>query len=93
MIREIMTTLGYECSCCGCCFEFPFDAYSHRCYRGIDYNTQTTAKTQLAQLKLETFKDDGTHAGIVLSEPQPIEIVPDLIALRRSVRKSIGMWS
>lgn len=93
-IHEISCTIGYECGCCGKCFEFEADAYSHGQFCGrFDANNLIKAQKQLAQIKLETFKPDGSHAGIVLSEPEPIEVVPDIVAMRRELRKMIGRWS
>lgn len=93
MIREIWTTLGYECSNCSQCFEFPADAYSHYCGGRMHLDNQIVAKRQMAQICLETFKEDGTHGGIALSKPQEIEVVPDLVAMRRAVRNIVGNWS
>lgn len=93
-IREISCTIGYECCACGKLFEFPADAHSHGQWcRAFDRDNQIKATKQLAQIKIETFKADGSKSGIALSDPEPIEIVPDLVAMRRAVRKMVGNWS
>lgn len=95
MLREISCFLGYECCTCGKVFEFPFDAHNHDawCSRHFRDEDKLKAQKQIAQIKIETFKPDGSRAGIALSEPEPIEIVPDLVAMRRSVKNLIGRWS
>lgn len=93
VIREINCTIGYECAHCLKCFEFPADAYSHYCGGGIHLANRALAKRQMAEIRLETFKPDGSHSGIALSKPQEIEVVPDLIAMRRAVKNIIGNWS
>jgi hypothetical protein len=95
MIHELNCTIGYQCSCCDRVFEFEADAYTHDswCNRRLSRSNQIVAEKQMAAIKLETFKPDGTRAGIALSEPQPIEIASDLTKLRLEVKNMIGRWS
>lgn len=94
MIREHILCIGYECSCCGKAFEFPHDAHQHLRYCSGRWNLENkiVAEKQMAQIQVHTFKPDGSHAGIALSEPEPIIIANDLIELRKSVKKLIGNW-
>jgi hypothetical protein len=94
MIREHIMCVGYECSDCGECFEFPMDAFGHQrwCNKQWYLDNKEKAKKQMAQIQLHTFKPDGSHAGIALSEPEPIIIAADLVELRSSVKKLIGNW-
>ena len=97
MYQEITNTIGYRCCSCNAIFEFHQDVanHDHYCsrYSRMKEDNRIVAKKQIAQIKLETFTDDGSHAGIVLQETPPIEIVPDLVAMRRSVKNLIGNWS
>lgn len=95
MIHELNCTIGYQCSCCNKTFEFEADAYTHDqwCSRCFTANDKLIAQRQMASIKLETYKPDGSKAGIALTEPAPIEIVPDLTQMRIEVKKIIGRWS
>lgn len=94
MMHELSVTIGWQCSCCHETFEFEFDAANHDRYCSqFDARNRLVATKQLAAIKLETYKPDGSRSGIALSEPQPIEIVSDLTKLRLEVKNMIGRWS